>query len=100
MSLRDEANAAIKRAKELRVTTAAAFLSSVQTELAVARSMCNLAQHEDGEARIHHVKEAQAAFKAALELAQRVALTEELRLLIEAVRVDIAALVKELDGGR
>jgi|SRR5215813_9524712 len=92
MTLGEKANEALARARELRATAEAAFLNSLQTELAVARTMCNLARHEDGEVRVHHITEAKAAFEMALELEERITLREGLRYEIEGIRQDIAAL--------
>lgn len=89
MTLDEQANQAPARARELRATAEAAFLTALQTELAVVRTMCNLARHEDGEVRIHYMKEAQAAFEMALELAKRITLNEGLRYEIEGVRQDM-----------
>ena len=92
MTLGEKANEAMARASELRATAEAAFLSALHTEFAVIRTICNLAQDEDGEVRAHHLHEAEAAFETALELARCITLSERLRYEIEGVRQDISAL--------
>jgi len=99
MPLNEQANAAARDA-QLRVVTELASLTSLQTELVVARSMCSLARQELGKIRLHHVKRAELAYQMVLELAKHIAASQDLRDDIEQVRLDISALGGFLGASR
>jgi len=99
MPLNEQANAAARDA-QLRVVTELASLTSLQTELVVARSMCSLARQELGKIRLHHVKRADLAYQMVLELAKHIAASQDLRDDIEQVRLDISALGGFLGASR
>jgi hypothetical protein len=83
------------QAKRLRAATEDALLTSLQTELAVVRTMCILARREKGELRAYHLRQAEVAFALILALAERTQPDREVRADIEQARQDILML-----GGR
>jgi hypothetical protein len=95
VTLRQKAQKAIAEAAALRRATQEAFLDSIRTELAVIRTMCILAQQEDGEKRAHHVQQAEKAFATVLAIAKRVGPSQQDRDAIEDARHRIRRL-----GGR
>ena len=92
MTLSEKINETIADARKLRAGTQHAFLASLQTELAVARTMCILARQEHGEDRAHHLKQAETAFAMVLELAERVQPSQEVRVDMEQARQEIRML--------
>jgi len=76
-------------AAELRRATEEVFVDSMRTELAVIRTMCTLAEPEEGEKRAHHVQQAEKAFAAVLEIAKRVGPNQKDRDAIEEARQNI-----------
>jgi len=92
MTLREKAQEIRAEAADLRRATEEVFLDSIRTELAVIRTMCILAQHEDGEKRAHHVQQAEKAFESVLEIARRVEPDQQDRNDIEEARHNICQL--------
>ena len=95
MTDREKTRETMAAAAELRRATEEVFVDSMRTELAVIRTMCTLAEPEEGEKRAHHVQQAEKAFASALEIAKRFGLNQSDRDAIEEARYSICRL-----GGR
>ena len=95
MTLGEKAEQTIAEAAELRRATEEVLWDSMRTELAVVRTMCILAEQEDGEKRTHHVQQAEKAFESVLEIARRGGPNHQDRDAIEEARNCIRRL-----GGR
>jgi len=92
MSLGEKAEQTIAEAGELRRATEEVLWDSMRTELAVVRTMCILAEQEDGEKRAHHLQQAEKAFASFLEIAKRVGPNQQDRDAIEEARQSIRRL--------
>lgn len=92
MTLSEKVNETIADARKLRAEAQYAFRTSLQTELAVARTLCILARQEGGKDRNHHLKQAETALAMVLELAERVQPNQEVRVGVEQTRHDIRRL--------
>ena len=79
----------------LRAATEDAFLISLRTVLDFFRTMCLLAEQEDGAKRTHHLQQAEKAFEMVLHLASRVEPDRQDRNAIEEALHNIRRL-----GGR
>jgi len=92
MTLKEKTQQVIAEAAELRRATEETFLDSLRTELAVVRTMCVLAEQEDGERHTHHIQQAEKAFESVLAIAKRVAPNHQDRDAIEEARHNIRRL--------
>jgi|SRR5262252_3480805 hypothetical protein len=92
MALREKAQETIAEAAELRRTVEETFLVSMRTELDIIRTLCLLAEQEDGEKRARHVQLAEKAFETVLELASRVEADGLDQRAIEEARENIRRL--------